>query len=175
MLKFDLPGMLRLLCAMGLLVTSVTSAAEIKVEGVHLCCGSCVKSATKALTDLEGVSQVSVVKDDEVVTFQAADDAAAQRGLQALADSGFYGKSSVPGPDFKIDPDKSSNEVHISKLHFCCGGCVEAAKSAVNDVAGVQSVSAQAKQGTMTIKGEKINYAAILKALHETGMHGKIK
>jgi len=175
MFKIDLPGTLRLLCATGLLATSAAFAAEVKVEGVHLCCGKCVKAATQALTGVNGVSQVNVVQDDETVTFQAANPAAAQRGLKALAASGLYGEPSVPGPDFKTDADKTANEIHISKLHLCCGGCVKAAEAAVKGLPNVKSVSTQSKQGTMTVNGENIHYAALLKALHESGMHGQLR
>lgn len=160
------------LMATSALWTSGVSAADVKVEGVHLCCGKCVKAASQSLANVAGVSAVDVNKDDETVSFTAADAAAVERGLTALADSGFYGKTSVPGPDFKVDANRTGNEIQITKLHLCCGGCVKAAESALKDVTGVKSVSSQAKQGTITVTGEKINYAAALKALHETGMHG---
>jgi len=175
MLLLNSISKLGVLCAYGLLATSAVWAADVKVEGVHLCCGKCVKGATQALMNVDGVSGVNVSQDDETVAFQAADEAATTRGLQALADAGFYGETSAPSPDFKIDPAKTGRAIHISHLHLCCGGCVKTAESAVKSVSGVQSVSTQSKQGTMTIKGDKINYAALLKALHEAGMHGTLK
>ncbi|WP_437223843.1 cation transporter [Planctomicrobium sp. SH661] len=157
------------------MATSSVWAAEIKVEGVHLCCGGCVKAASQSLSKVDGVSAVNVDKDHETVTFEAADDAAAQRGLKALASSGFYGKTSVPGPESKIDPDKTADEVQVTGVHLCCGGCVDVAKDAAASVAGVRSVEAVQKKGTLTIKGEKINLAATLKALHDAGLHGEVK
>jgi len=175
MKNLHLLSALRTLCAFSLLASSAVLAAEVKLEGVHLCCGKCVKSASQSLTGVAGVSAVRVNKDDETVTFQAADEAAAQRGLTALADAGFYGETATPSPDFKVDAKRTANEIHISRLHLCCGGCVHAAEDAVKTLPGFKGVSTQSKQGTMTVTGEKLSYAAILKALHEAGMHGSLK
>lgn len=159
-----------------LLTGSMALAADVKVEGVHLCCGACVKAADKALSNVNGVSVVTVDKDGESITFTAADDAAVQRGLTALADGGFYGKTSVPGPDFKIDPQAASNDVKISKIHLCCKGCVTSAEEALKGVSGVKKIdAAQSKQGLLTIHGSKVNHADVLKALHAAGFHGQVK
>jgi len=175
MLRFSIISNLRILCAYGLMATSAIWAAEVKVEGVHLCCGKCVKAATGALTGVAGVSAVNVSQDDETVTFQTTDEAATKRGLASLAKAGFYGETSASSPDFKIAASKTGNEIHISHLHLCCGGCVKTAEGAAKSVSGVQSVSTQPKQGTMTVHGDKVNYAAMLKAFHEAGMHGTLK
>ncbi|WP_437184993.1 heavy-metal-associated domain-containing protein [Planctomicrobium sp. SH668] len=151
-------------------------AAEVKVEGVHLCCGGCVKAATAALSKVDGVTNPTVDQDGGTVAFEASDDAAAARGLTALADTGLYGKTETTGPEFKIKADAVKNEVKITKVHACCGGCVDAIESALKKVTGVKSVeTTQSKKGEFALKGEKINLSETLRALHEAGFHGKVE
>jgi copper chaperone CopZ len=152
----------------------VVNAEEVKVEGVHLCCQPCVKAATKALTGVNGVSDVTVSQDDETVTFQAKDGEAAQAGLKALSAAGFYGTTSATWPDLNIDATKKQNKVELSHMHLCCRGCTETASSALKEVGGVKAVSIAAKQGKMTVTGESISLADILKALHSSGFHATV-
>jgi copper chaperone CopZ len=149
-------------------------AESVHVDHVHLCCGKCEKAASAALQGINGISDVKVDRDEEVIRFEAADTAAANQALTALADAGFYGQPSVPGPDFKIDPKAASNKIQITGVHLCCKGCTQAAEQALEGVPGVKSVQTQAKQGTITVTGSEVNLAATLKALHEAGFHGKV-
>lgn len=152
------------------------TAAEVKVEGVHLCCGGCVKSAAGALSNVEGVSNAKVDQDTETVTFDAKDDESAVRGLAALAGAGLYGKTETKGPDFKVDKKATKDVIKLTKVHNCCGGCqksIIAALEAVPNVKGVQQ-DASNKQ-TFTVKGTGINLAETLKALHKAGFHATIE
>lgn len=162
-------------CAFSFFSVAWVQAEEVTVNNVHLCCGSCVKGVQKALADVAGVSGVKVSRDDETVAFQAADSAAATRGLTALAEAGFYGEPSVPGPDFKVDPQAKKDQIQLSGIHLCCQGCTNSATDALKGVTGVKSVSAQAKQGKMTVTGNDISLAETLKALHAAGFHAKLE
>mgnify|MGYP001500473515 CR=1 FL=1 len=156
-------------------MAAAVSAGEVRVEGVHLCCGGCVKAVSKSLEGVDGVSDVQIDKDEELVRFNAKDDAAAQKGLTALAASGLYGTPSTPGPDFKVSSDKASDQVKITKVHLCCRGCVTSVEGPLKKLSGVQSVKTESKQGTIILTGSKINHAAVLKSLHESGFHGQIE
>ena len=153
----------------------VVSADEVKIEGVHLCCGGCVRGVSKALTGVEGVSDVKIERDEELVTFQAKDEAAVKAGLAALAKGGYYGKTSHAGPDFAIDPKAKKDTIEITEMHLCCAGCTNSAKAALKDVKGVKSISPESKQGKITITGSEISLAETLKALHAYGFHGTVK
>ncbi|SFH58041.1 heavy-metal-associated domain-containing protein [Planctomicrobium piriforme] len=155
--------------------SSAAFAEEVKLEGVHLCCGSCTKAATKSLTGVTGVSDVKISQDDETIVFQAKDEPAALAGLTALANAGFYGSTKTASPDFAVDPSAKKNTVEISGMHLCCAGCTKSAEAALKAVTGVKSVSAEAKQGKMTVKGDNVSLADTLKALHEAGFHGTVK
>ncbi len=155
--------------------TSALFADEVKVDGVHLCCGKCITGAKKSLNGVEGVSKVRVNKDDRTVVFEATDKKAAQKGLRSLAKAGFYGKPTVDGPKFKIDKTAKQDAVALSKMHLCCGGCVRAAVAAVKTVDGVSDATADAKSGKIDISGSSISLVAVLEALHEAGFHGSVK
>ena len=76
-------------------------ADEVTVDNVHLCCGRCLKDAKDALTGVEGVSKIRVNKTEERIAFDATGKDAAHAALKSLAKSGFYGKPSIDGPNFK--------------------------------------------------------------------------
>ena len=77
----------------GLLIASGAVRAETKVElkNVHLCCGQCIKIVGGILKK-EGVSGKCDQK-GKTVTIAAADDAAAQKAVDALTAAGFHGIS----------------------------------------------------------------------------------
>lgn len=155
--------------------SSVVMAEEVKVEGVHLCCGKCLTGAKNALTDIEGISKVRVNKSAETVVFEAKSQDAAKLGLKSLAEAGFYGKTEAQGPDFTIDASAKKSSVSITKMHLCCGGCINAADKAVKSVSGVESTTVDGKGGTISVTGSDISLASLLKALHGAGFHGDIK
>ena len=161
-------------CLMSLAGVSLAHAEEVKVKDMHLCCGACVKAVQKTLQGVEGISGVAVNKDAGSVTFQSRDQASAQKGVKALYDAGFYGESSVPGTEPKA-PTEKKDQVSISHLHLCCGGCVKSAEAALKKVDGVTSVSAEQKQGKMTLSGNDISLAETLKALHQAGFHATVE
>ncbi|WP_437191406.1 heavy-metal-associated domain-containing protein [Planctomicrobium sp. SH527] len=167
----------QLMAALAISLFSVQGvmAEQVKVEGVHICCGGCVKGVNKAMTGVAGVTGLKVSQDDETVTFEAKDDEAALAGLNALAKGGYYGKPSRQGPDFTIDASKKQDEVQITGLHLCCGACVKAVQGALKGVPGVKNVTSEARSGKVVIKGDKVSLAETLKALHENGFHGTVK
>ncbi len=150
-------------------------AEHVKVEGVHICCGMCVKKINSILGSAAGVSNVTILQGERTVEFDAKDAASVQTGLKTLYDAGFYGKSSQPGPDLSLDASKKKNEIEITGLHMCCAGCTKAAEGALKKVPGVSGVVSQPRQGIAMISGSDISFAETLKALHEAGFHAKLK
>jgi len=80
MFKWNLQSHFRTAAAFALMATSSAWAVDVKVEGVHLCCGNCVRAAARSLDVVDGVSKISVNKDEEFVTFIAKDDLYNKRG-----------------------------------------------------------------------------------------------
>lgn len=157
------------------LLTSAVFADEVKVDGVHLCCGKCVQQAKASLTSVEGISKVRVNKNAETVVFDAAGKDAAHAGLKSLAAAGFYGTPSIDGPAFNVDKSARKDAVSVSGMHLCCGGCINSAVKAIKTVSGVEDTSVAARDGKIEVTGSEISLAAVLKALHEAGMHGEVK
>lgn len=157
------------------LMAEVFSSGDVKVEGVHLCCGKCVTGAKKSLTGLEGISKVRVNKSEESVVFVASNKESAVKGLKALAQAGFYGKPSIDGPKFDVDASARKDAVSLSEMHLCCGGCVRSAVEAIESVDGVKEATANAAEGKIAVSGSGISLAAVMQALHAAGFHGTVK
>ncbi|MEZ6066693.1 MAG: heavy-metal-associated domain-containing protein [Planctomycetaceae bacterium] len=160
---------------MGTMAVSV-QAGQAKIEGTHLCCGACVKSATESLSGVTGVTNVVVDKATGIITFDADDRKTARQGLNALAKGGFGGKATFDGKGLPMpkgaEADATGDEVKIAGLHNCCPGCESAITDALKGVDGVTEVKCDKK--SCTVKGTKVSHTALIDALHEAGLHGRI-
>lgn len=155
-------------------------AGEVTVKGVHICCGGCVTALTGALEGVTGVSGGAADQDSGTVKFQAADAKAASAGLKAIAGAGFYGTATYDGkkpdtPTAKIDEKVVADSVTLTGVHLCCGTCVTASTDALKKVKGVSDAEGDQDQGTITVKGTKVNVSELMKALHGAGFHGSVK
>ncbi len=77
-------------------VTSHSGAAEgtvksLKVTGVHLCCGKCVKAVSDALKSVKGVTGNNAEKGSE--TFNVTGEFSAKEVFAALEKAGLTGKA----------------------------------------------------------------------------------
>src|SRR5471032_76569 len=70
---------------------AAVNAGDVKIEGVHICCGNCVNIAQATLKDVPGVSNAKADKETGSITLIAADDKAAAAAIDALAKAGFRG------------------------------------------------------------------------------------
>jgi copper chaperone CopZ len=152
--------------------------AETKVElkGVHLCCGACEKGVTTALKGLDGVSQVADRK-TKTVTLTAADDAAAQKAIDALAAAGYHGDIASKAVTIKSETNVPAGKVKklsLTNLHNCCGACGKAIQKAVKSVAGVTGDTVKPKQADFEVTGD-FEAAEVVKALNSAGFHVQIK
>lgn len=165
-----------LVLAAALLWTVPVSAGQVKVEGVHLCCGACVKAVSAAFEGVEGVSNVQVDKDAGTVTFDATDMKAARTGVGALAKAGFGGKAAHEGKAVNFPKgfkdEAKADSVTIRGLHNCCAGCAKSITAALKGVEGVKDVKCEKRVCTVT--GTGISYTALIEALHADGLHGSI-
>ncbi len=155
---------------------SAALAEQVRVEGVHICCGMCVKALNAAFEGVEGVSNVAVDKDAGAVTYDAADAKTARAGLQALAKAGFAGKAKFGDRDLNFPKgykeEATGDSVTIRGVHNCCNGCKEALVSCLKGVKGVTNVECDKRVCTVT--GSGVSHAALIEALHADGFHGNI-
>jgi copper chaperone CopZ len=160
--------------------STLAQAGECKVEGVHICCRACVVAIGEALTDVEGVSDGAADADAGTVTFQATDAEAANRGLAALGEAGFFGSAShgddeVAFPASGAEEDEKADSVVISNLHNCCPGCKNAIDAALETVDGVSGNTWDGDAKLLTVTGSDFELTAVIAALNESGFGGTIK
>lgn len=156
-----------------MLAMGAARAAEVKITGVHICCGACVKAVNAALKDVAGVSK-SAADDDGTVTFDAADDKAAAAGIAALAKAGFHGSAksgdkALEFPKVEIAAGAKADSVTVTGIHLCCGACYKATDEALK---GIGTVTSDKKAKTVTVSGKGIDVAAVIAALNKAGFHG---
>lgn len=155
----------------------VAAAEKVELKAVHMCCDGCADEVAAILGKVEGVSGVATDKKAKSATFTAADAKAAQKALDAMAESGFHGD---PGKDkgyaFKDDSGVRAGTLKtltVTGFHNSCGGCVKSLKDAVKDVKGVAGVAAKAKVGTAEVTGE-FEAVEVVTALNKAGFHVKV-
>ncbi|HUG89639.1 MAG TPA: cation transporter [Planctomycetaceae bacterium] len=167
-------------CGLVLGFAAAAQAGEVTVKSMHLCCGQCDKLAAEALKDVDGVSGAKVDRPGKTVTFTATDDKAAEAGIKALAEEGFYGKATHGGKEVKFPESgakegDTSDSLTLSQVHLCCGMCVTAVKKALDDLDGVEKVEADRDERTVTVSGKGIKTSAAVKALNDAGFYAKVK
>src|SRR5216683_94418 len=103
-------------------------AGKVEIKGAHLCCPSCVKAVTGALSKVDGVSDAAADKDKKTISFTTKDDKTTTAALTALYNVGFLGAATDDGKEVKIDlpsPKKGEtvDSVTVTNTHVCCPNC----------------------------------------------------
>ncbi|MCC7424896.1 MAG: cation transporter [Planctomycetaceae bacterium] len=162
------------------LVASSASAGDVKIKGVHLCCGACVNAAQKALKDIEGVSGVAVDRDSKLVAFKSADEKSTKAAIEALAKEGMFGTATdgdkaVAFPESGAKKGDTADIVTLSSIHLCCGQCVTDAKTAATTIEGVTGVDVDRNGGTVKLTGKNIDVVAAVAAMNKAGFNAVVK
>lgn len=157
-----------------------TDGAEVSVGNVHLCCASCVSGVEEALADVEGVSDVAADQNTKTIRFKAADDKAAEAGIKALAEHGFFGQAKLGSkklafPDNGAKKGEKANQIELEGVHLCCGACVTGAKKALENVGGLSSIDIDRAAGKIVLKGAGMETLKALDALNAGGFYAKVK
>lgn len=154
---------------------SASAESSVKLSGVHLCCGSCVKGADNAVSSVTGASSTTD-KDAGTVTIKAADVATVQKAVDALVQAGYFGTSSEAEIKVKAKSGAKKPKVPSIKLegvHLCCGKCVTAVNDAITKVEGVKAHTATKGAETFEVTGD-FSPREVLAALHKAGLTGKV-
>ncbi|WP_158633366.1 heavy-metal-associated domain-containing protein [Tautonia sociabilis] len=162
--------------AVALAVSASADEAKVTVEGVHLCCGACVRGVDEAAAKVEAAT-VTADRDAGVIVIVAPEVKAAQAALDALTDAGYHGTSDCD--DVKPKDDSGAPEGKVTSLtltgaHNCCPGCSRAITGALDEVDGIESITAEARTETVTLTGD-FDAKAAVSALNEAGFHVKVK
>jgi copper chaperone CopZ len=168
---------LTVLCGVG---ASLCAAGEVSVSNVHLCCASCLAAVDEALDGVDGVSGVSADQNTKIIRFVAADEAAAQAGIDALARHGFFGQAKHAGkkiefPTSGAKAGEKSNQIVLYGVHLCCGACVTGAKKSLENVAGLSEIQVDRANGKITLKGAGIEVSKAVSALNAGGFYATLK
>jgi periplasmic mercuric ion binding protein len=148
--------------------------STVKLTGVHLCCKSCVKGVDKAVGTVSGATAVSDA-DASTVTLTAADDATAQKAVDALTAAGYFGKSensAIKVSDATGAKDAKVSSLTVSDVHLCCPKCVKAVNAAIGTVPGVTSNTAEKNAKSFEVKGD-FKPTDVFQALQKAGLTGK--
>jgi periplasmic mercuric ion binding protein len=156
--------------ATAFMLASAAQAADVKVTGLHACCGNCANTI-KPILEKEGATNVMVKTGPMAeLSFTAAEPV---KALTALRNAGFYTRAEgvrVPGQEGVRD--LKAKELKISDVHNCCGACTAALNKAL---APVGKATVAAKQTAITVTSDsEIEGRALIQALHQAGFHAKI-
>lgn len=148
------------------MVAGSAHAADIKLAGVHNCCGGCNATIMKTLTDA-GATAITVNKGD--IAFTSAEPA---KVVTALYTAGFAAKT--PLPEGTRAPasgarDVKGKEIKATGIHNCCPVCAKA----INEVlAPVGKTAVKAKETAITVTADtEIEARAVVTALRNAGFN----
>jgi periplasmic mercuric ion binding protein len=172
--------LLSLAAAVALLNVAAAWSGEVKIEGVHICCGQCVNIAQSTLKAVEGVSNGKADKDSGSITLSAADDKAAAAAIEALAKAGFrgtakHGDKVLEFPGSNAEKGAKADTITIAGVHLCCPACYGAAEKALKSVDGVTAVKSDKKAKTLEVTGQGVDVNAAVESLFKAGFQASVK
>lgn len=160
------------------LCASQVQAGKVEVSGVHLCCKQCVDNANKALSKVDGVTDVASDQKARTVTFKAKDTKSAEAGVNALVAAGFFGSATEDGKELKIAvnlPKKGekADEVTVKAVHVCCKRC----QTIINDLFkdAKVSYSGTGAQKDVKISAKGLDKENVMETLLKAGFSGKVE
>ena len=176
----NIARLLSLAAAIALLNVASTRGGDVKIEGVHICCGQCVTAAQSTLKAVDGVSNGKADKDTGTITLTAADDKAATAAIDALAKAGFrgaakHGDKVLDFPGSNAEKGAKADAIAIAGVHLCCPACYKAAEKALMSVDGVTAVNSDKKTKTLEVTGKGVDLNAALDSLFKAGFQASVK
>ena len=167
---------LSLVAAFGVTAAVRGDESSVKLSDVHLCCQSCVKGVAAATSKIKGLT-ATADQDDGTITLKGPDVATVQKGVDALTDAGYFGKSSDPAIKVNAQTgakDQKVQSLEIENVHLCCGKCVKSVNEALSAVSGVKTNTAAKGAKMFTVTGD-FNQKEVFTALQKEGLTGKVK
>lgn len=156
------------------LVSSSQAETKVTLNGVHLCCKSCVTGVEKAVSKVQGASVVAD-KDARTVTITAPDDQTAQQAVNFVQVAGYYGTTSATNirlRDASKMKDQKVQSLEVKGVHLCCQKCVDAVNKALADVSDVKGNTAEKGAEAFTVTGD-FNAKDVFVALNKAGLSGR--
>ncbi len=153
--------------AAGLLLASAVYAADVKVTGVHNCCGGCAAAINHTLQEA-GATNIKVEKGE--VSFSADEPA---KAIHALYAAGYAGKvEGARQPGTRRLAETKGKSLKFEGIHACCGACVAAINKAVAPL-GKTDVKAKATSFTIT-SDQEMGADQVVQALRDAGFNARL-
>ena len=154
-------------------------SATVTIRSVHLCCGGCVDGAKSALDGIDGVSDVKADVNSKSVVFAAKTEKAAIKGIEALAEHGFFGKAAfgkkdLAFPDAGAKKGEKRDTLTLTGVHLCCGACKKAVHEALTKLDGMTSMEIDAASETVKLNGAGMATLDAVELLQKAGFYGKL-
>lgn len=154
-------------------------SANVTIRSVHLCCGGCSEGAKGALDGIEGVSDVKADINSKSIVFAAKSEKAAQKGIDALAEHGFFGKAAfgkkdLAFPDAGAKKGEKRDTLTFNGVHLCCGACKKAVHEALTKLDGMTSMEIDAASETVKLNGAGMVAVDAVELLQKAGFYGKL-
>ena len=163
-----------LLLTLGSSCLLIGAETKVTLSGVHLCCKGCVKGVAKAVDKSGGKASCDAKAGIVVIS---GTKGAVGKALEAIAKAGYYGKSDNENLSIASQggaKDEKVKSLTLSGTHLCCGKCVKAVAKAVNATDGADAHTAKKGSKTFEVTGD-FNALALIKALHDNGLHAFVK
>ncbi len=166
-----------------LVVAAIAFGADesgtVTIRGAHLCCGGCVEGAKDALDGIEGVSDVKADVNSKSIVFAAKSEKAAQKGIDSLAEHGFFGKAAfgkkdLAFPDVGAKKGEKRDTFTFTGVHLCCGACRKAVHEAFTKLDGMTSMEIDASAQTVKLNGGGMVVVDAVELLQKAGFYGKL-
>ena len=137
----------------------------MRIDGMM--CGHCEKTVTEALSAVEGVEDVSASAEKGLAKFKIHPDTSEQALKDAVTKAGYIFVGF--GENVTACPITGTVEKTMKIEGMMCEHCERAVKAALEAVEGVETVTADAKAGTATIRlqpgtSEEAMFEAVKKA-----------
>ncbi len=137
----------------------------MRIDGMM--CGHCEKTVTEALSAVEGVEDVSASAEKGLAKFKIHSDTSEQALKDAVTKAGYIFVGF--GENVTACPITGTVEKTMKIEGMMCEHCERAVKAALEAVEGVETVTADAKAGTATIRlqpgtSEEAMFEAVKKA-----------
>ena len=173
-MRFSMAAVLAGLASTALLAGG-GAGGKAEVKGPHICCAQCVRVVNAILKDVPGVSDVTPDSKTKSVTFKAGDAKAAQAGVKALVDGGFFGSATLDGKEIQVDVPaprrgEKSATVTVKDVHVCCGSCQKAINALFKDAK--VTYEGKGPQRTVRIAGTDLDAGEVLTNLRKAGFNG---
>lgn len=154
-------------------------SANVTIRSVHLCCGGCSAGAKEALDGIDGVSDVKADVNSKSIVFSAKSEKAAQKGIDALAEHGFFGKAAfgkkdLAFPDAGAKKGEKRDSLTFTGVHLCCGACKKAVHEALTKLDGMTSMEIDAAAETVKLNGAGMSALDAVELLQKAGFYGKL-